>query len=63
MGNQSLRPICLKCVAFDVEQVVDGELTESELFACFECQDVFYFMTDASPRVRRLGLFELYTER
>ena len=55
-----LRPVCLTCVSFDVEAVVDGEPIEAELFACFECQDVFYFMADAKPRVRQLGLSQLY---
>ena len=55
-----LRPVCLACASFDVETVVDGELTELQVFACFDCQDVFYFMADATPRVRELGLFELY---
>jgi hypothetical protein len=56
-----MRPVCLACVSFDVEAVVDGEQTELELFACFECQDVFSFMADGQPRRRRrLGLFELY---
>ena len=55
-----LRPVCLSCVSFDVETVVDGELVEAELFACFDCQDVFYFMADAKPRVRKLGLSQLY---
>ncbi len=57
-----LRPVCLTCVSFDVEAVVDGEVDDVELLACFECQDLFYFMPDARPRARRLGLFELYGE-
>jgi hypothetical protein len=57
-----LRPVCLTCVSFDVETVVDGEPAQAEFFACFECQDVFYFMPDAKPRVRQLGLFQLYGE-
>lgn len=57
-----LRPVCLTCVSFDVEAVVDGEPVEAELFACFECQDVFYFMADAKPRVRQLGLSQHYGE-
>ena len=57
-----LRPVCLSCVSFDVEAVVDGELVEAELFACFECQDVFYFMADARPRARQLGVSQLYGE-
>ena len=57
-----LRPVCLTCVSFDVEAVVDGEPVEAEFFACFECQDVFYFMADAKPRVRELGLSQLYGE-
>ena len=57
-----LRPVCLSCVSFDVEAVVDGEPVEAELFACFECQDVFYFMPDAKPRVRQLGVLQLYGE-
>ena len=55
-----LRPLCLSCASFDVETVVDGEPAELQVFACFECQDVFYFMADARPRARTLGLFELY---
>lgn len=55
-----VRPVCLSCVSFDVEAVVDGEPADVEFFACFECQDVFYFMADARPRLRRLGAFELY---
>jgi hypothetical protein len=47
-------------MSFDVEAVVDGEPAKLELFACFDCQDVFYFMRDARPHARRLGLFELY---
>jgi hypothetical protein len=54
------RPVCLSCMSFDVEAVVDGELAKLELFACFDCQDVFYFMPDARPRARRLSLFEVY---
>ena len=57
---QPLKPICLTCVSFDVEAIVDDEPADIGLFACFECQDVFYFMADAQPRRRRLGLFELY---
>ena len=55
-----LRPVCLSCVSFDVEAVVDDEPIGARLFACFECQDVFYFMADARPRVRQLGLSQLY---
>lgn len=56
-----MRPICLACVSFDVEDVVEDELAEVQLFACFECRDVFHFMADAQPRRRRrLGLFEVY---
>ena len=55
-----LRPVCLTCVSFDVEAVVDEEPVEAEFFACFECQDVFYFMADAKPRVRELSLSQLY---
>ena len=54
------RPVCLSCVSFDIEAVVDGESADVELFACFECRDVFYFMADARPRLRRLGVCELY---
>lgn len=50
----------MACVSFDVEGVVDGDRTDVELFACFDCRDVFYFMSDTRPRVRRLGLFEMY---
>ncbi len=57
-----LRPVCWSCVSFDVEGTVDGVPAETELFACFECQNVFYFMPDARPRVRQLTLFELYKE-
>ena len=55
-----LRPVCVTCVSFDVEAVVDGEPTEAELFACFECRDLFYFLSDARPTPRQLDLFELY---
>ncbi len=55
-----MKPVCLTCVSFDVEGIVDEQPVDAELFACFECQDVFYFMADARPRARRLGLFELY---
>ncbi len=55
-----LRPVCLTCVSFEVETVVDGQANEAEFFACFDCRDVFYFMADAQPNVRRLRLFELY---
>ena len=54
------RPVCLTCVSFDVEGVFDGERADVELFACFNCRDVFYFMADTRPRLRRLGLFEMY---
>ena len=47
---QPLKPICLACVSFDVEAIVDDEPAEIGLFACFECRDVFYFMPDAQPR-------------
>ena len=47
-------------MSFDVEVVVDAEPAKLELFACFYCQDVFYFMPDARPRARELGLFEVY---
>lgn len=57
---QSRRPVCLACLSFDVEGVVDGELVDGELFACFDCRDVFYFIGETRPRIRRLGLFELY---
>ena len=60
LGAQLRRPVCLSCMSFDVEAGVDGEPAQLELFACFDCQDVFYFMPDARPRVRRLGLFEVY---
>lgn len=56
------RPLCLSCVSFEVEAVVDGEVTEAELMVCFQCQDVLYFLPDARPRMRRLGLFELYRQ-
>ena len=56
------RPVCLASVSFDVEGVVDGERADVELFACFDCWDVFYFMADTRPCVRRLGLFEVYGE-
>jgi hypothetical protein len=46
-------------MSFDVE-AVDAEPAKLALFACFDCQDVFYFMPDARPRARELGLFELY---
>ena len=58
---RTMRPVCLTCVSFDVEDVVDVERAEVQLFACFECRDVYYFMADAQPRRRRrLGLFEVY---
>ena len=58
---RTIRPVCLACVSFDVEDVVDEAQAEVQLLACFECRDVFYFMTDAQPRrPRRLGLFEVY---
>jgi hypothetical protein len=60
MRQQLRRPVCLSCVSFDVESVVDGEPDDVAFFACFDCQDVFYFMADARPRVRQLGLSELY---
>jgi hypothetical protein len=47
-------------MSFDVEAVVEAEPAKLALFACFDCQDVFYFMPDARPRARELGLFELY---
>lgn len=56
----SKRPVCLSCLSFDVEAIVDGEPADAALFACFDCRDVFYFMADTPPRIRRLGLFELY---
>jgi hypothetical protein len=46
-------------VSVEVEAVVDGE--PAELYACFECRDVFYFLPDARPAPRRLSLFELYS--
>ena len=56
-----MRPVCLACVSFDVEAITDEEAGEFELFACFECRDVFSFMADGQPRRRRhLALFELY---
>lgn len=60
--KKSLRPVCLSCKLFDVEAVVDGEPADFKLFACFECRDVYYFMADAQPRVRELGLSELYVQ-
>ncbi|MEP6607429.1 MAG: hypothetical protein ABJA83_01985 [Burkholderiaceae bacterium] len=60
MRKLSRRPHCLSCVSFDVEAIVEGEPREIELFACFECQDVFYFMPDAPPQLRKLSVFELY---
>lgn len=59
---QSRRPVCVSCLSFDVEAVVDGEPADVAFFACFDCQDDFYFMADARPRVRELGLFELYVK-
>jgi hypothetical protein len=58
--RQLQRPVCLSCMSFDVEAVVDAAPAKLELFACFDCQDVFYFMPDARPRARELGLFEVY---
>jgi transposase-like protein len=58
--TQQRKPVCLSCMSFDVEAVVDGEPAKLQLFACFDCQDVLYFMLNARPRARRLGLFELY---
>ena len=56
-----MRPVCLACASFDAEDVVDEEQAEVQLFACFQCRDMFYFMADAQPRRRRrLGLFEVY---
>lgn len=60
-----IRSVCLACVSFDVEAVVDEEgvgegAADVQLLACFECRDVFYFMADSRPRQRRLGLFEMY---
>jgi hypothetical protein len=49
-------------VSFDVEAMVDDEPAQAELYACFECRDVFYFLSDARPAARQLGLFELYGE-
>lgn len=60
MRKQLRRPVCLSCVSFDVESVVDAEPNDVEFFACFNCQDVFYFMADARPSVRQLDLSELY---
>jgi len=54
------RPVCLACASFEVEAVVDGEPAQVEVFTCFGCQDVFYFLSDSKPRTRTLGLFELY---
>lgn len=59
---KSPRPVCLSCVSFDVEAVVDGEPADFEFFACFDCRDVYYFMADARPRVRQLGFSELYVQ-
>jgi hypothetical protein len=47
-------------MSFDVEAAINGEPAKLELFACFDCQDVFYFMPDARPRARELSLFEVY---
>lgn len=58
-----MRPVCLACVSVDVEAVDDGQPADAALFACFDCRDVFYFMADTRPRVRRLGLFEMYERR
>ena len=60
---RSMRPVCLACVSFDVEAIIDEQPIDADLFACFECEDVFYFMADTRPRVRRLGLFEVYERR
>lgn len=57
-----LRPVCLACVSFEVEAVAGEEAADVDLFACFECRDVFYFMADSRPRQRRLGLFEMYVK-
>ena len=57
---RSIRPVCLACVSVDVEAIVDAEPADAALFACFDCQDVFYFMADTRPRIKRLGLFETY---
>ena len=51
-----LRPVCLACTSFDVEAVVDGEPAELQVFACFECQDVLYFMADAAARTHLVCL-------
>lgn len=57
-----MKPVCLACVSFDVEAIVDDEPAEIGLFACFDCQDVFYLMPDARPRVRHLSISEFYME-
>lgn len=59
---RSIRPVCLTCQSFDVEGVLE-EAVEVELFCCFDCRDVFYFMADARPRVRQLTLSELYEQK
>jgi hypothetical protein len=45
-----------RCDEVEVAVGADREL----LFACFKCQQLFYFMRDATPRPRELALSELY---
>lgn len=56
-----MRAVCLSCVSFEVEAVTDDRepADVEKLFVCFECRDVFYFLADARPRGRKLGLFDL----
>jgi hypothetical protein len=60
---RSIRPVCLSCQSFEVEAVIEEQAVEVELFCCFDCCDVFYFMADARPRVRQLNLSELYEQK
>ena len=55
-----LRPVCLACVSFEVEVVTDAGPADGQLYTCFECRDVFYFLPDTRPKIRRLQLAELY---
>jgi hypothetical protein len=60
------RYLCRACKCDDFEAFVDHDggdgATAHEIFACFTCQELFYFMPDARPRPWALGIFEVYRD-
>lgn len=54
------RYYCMACRCDELELALDAGRDREPLFVCFKCQQLFYFMRDATPRPRELALSELY---